>query len=205
MEKWYQSYHSQCWYKNSYLVNYSHQVDSENSIYNSGCHFTCVAMMLNTNPALLASELSKIKFFEKDKDENNLVWDKNKPNEENPNLFISKLITANGEIIKNIKLSFIERHNLCKKGLIKLISEKKDSEIKYGFICGNQEHSLLIAGINKSGNYYVWEPDTSWADENQIVEKNMNGQFDLDWVLKEYSDGKKLQVWCYSIEFNVFI
>ena len=98
MKNWYERYESQCWYENTFLVNDFRQIarviekDREwNNIKDSGCNFTCIAMILGINPAQLASEIRKQdpSFFQADRtlktkklngDGGFLVWDKNAPN-----------------------------------------------------------------------------------------------------------------------------
>ena len=95
MKVWYNKYESQCWYSNTFLVNEFQQIsraikgDKEwNNVMGSGCNFTCLAMMMGVNPAYLASELKKKKFFKPDRSIRSkklngeygfLVWDKNEP------------------------------------------------------------------------------------------------------------------------------
>lgn len=70
-------FESQCWYKNTYLVSQTNYICESNSVYNSGCHFTCIAMMFGITPAYLSSLLSVCNYFTIDG--NGLMWDQNRP------------------------------------------------------------------------------------------------------------------------------
>ena len=63
MEKWYDQYWAQNWYKNTYLVNKAEQITQAvnppcewNNIHDSGCNFTCLAMIVGVDPAYLTSD-----------------------------------------------------------------------------------------------------------------------------------------------------
>lgn len=69
MKQWYRQYYSQTWYANTFLVRRPNQIGRTfdgkewNNIYDSGCHFTCLATILAVDPARLASELKDEPFF----------------------------------------------------------------------------------------------------------------------------------------------
>ena len=99
---WYDetSYQSQNWYSSTFLVHHFKDISRAtgsnkewNNIKDSGCHFTCISMILGINPAYLASILrsSRKHYFLSDKtipskkinsdEDTHLVWDKNRPSE----------------------------------------------------------------------------------------------------------------------------
>src|SRR4051812_43721821 len=74
MPRWYDRYESQCWYKNTFLVNKPTEIARAtggfrewNNVYGSGCNFVCISIMLGLNPAYLASLLATQRFFKPDR------------------------------------------------------------------------------------------------------------------------------------------
>lgn len=215
MKNWYERYESQCWYDNTFLVNDFRQIarvlngDREwNNIKDSGCNFTCIAMILGINPAHLASEIRKQDpgFFQVDRSlktkklngtEGFLVWDKNAPHKKRSKLILENIIhptkgktDLNLQFIKIEKTSDIEQA----KDIIKK-ARKNGQEI----ICGYDDHSRLVAG-SKAGTYFLWDPDTVETD----WQKNINGEYTIDWFFNEYKDlkeykNKEAEFWHYSV------
>lgn len=184
MKSWYDLYQSQCWYRNTFLVNNHTNVVEKNNIYNSGCHFTCTAMMLNVNTAMLASELSKQYYFSKDS--TGLVWDNNRPNQIGESIYIPFLVTQHG-IVEKKDVSTSEQ----------FIKEQHAQGLH--IICGNAYHSLLVAG-EKNGSYFVWDPDTSWRNnEIDLIKRNLSGEHTIEWLYENYNCEEKVKFWVYSI------
>ncbi|WP_434633140.1 hypothetical protein [Vibrio sp. SCSIO 43086] len=196
MTSWYNYFQSQCWYRNTYLVNNHYDVVEKNNIYNSGCHFTCLSMMLNVNAAVLSSELSKQYYFEKGG--SGFVWDNNKPNEEGISVCVPFLVTQNG-IVENIKITLVKKaRNIRVTEAPKFIKEHHAQG--QHLICGNSEHSLLVAG-EIDGNYFVWNPDTSGnSDEKVLINKNLSGEHTIDWLYSNYGVRNQIEFWVYQVE-----
>jgi hypothetical protein len=114
VKTWYSQYFAQTWYRNSFLVNHPNQIAKAlspphewNSINDSGCNITCLAMIIGVDPAHFVSELCRKKFFERDFKRDNgkelrakhlnnrkirgFVWDKNKPHKRKPQLIIERV------------------------------------------------------------------------------------------------------------------
>lgn len=198
MKSWYALYQSQCWYRNTFLVNNHTDVVEKNNIYNSGCHFTCTAMMLNTNAAMLASELSKQYYFSQDS--TGLVWDNNRPNKIGESIYIPFLVTQHG-IIEDIKLTLVSQVEKTDVSTSEQFIKEQHAQGLH-IICGNAYHSLLVAG-EKNGSYFIWDPDTSWRnDEIDLIKKNLSGEHTIEWLYKNYNCNRKVNFWVYSIDID---
>ena len=95
MHLFYPRFYAQSFYRNTFLVDKPQQIaraeksDREwNNIAESGCHFTCMAMIGGVDPALLADAAIKQGYYQPDKDlparaldgqRGPLVWDQNVP------------------------------------------------------------------------------------------------------------------------------
>ena len=93
MHLFYPRYHAQSFYRNTFLVDKPQQIaraeksDREwNNLAESGCHFTCLAMIAGVDPALLADAAIQTGYYAPDKDlparaldgkRGPLVWDQN--------------------------------------------------------------------------------------------------------------------------------
>ena len=91
MHLFYPRYHAQSFYRNTFLVNRPQEIaraeksDREwNNLAESGCHFTCLAMIAGVDPATLADAAIKKGYYQPDKDlparaldgkHGPLVWD----------------------------------------------------------------------------------------------------------------------------------
>lgn len=200
MENWYGKYESQCWYKNTFLVNKPSEIEvrkkENNSVYCAGCHFTCVAMILGVNPGMLATAYANAKIFKKD--ESGLVWDLNAPFNVNDKVVLSDDPSVSGEIAgKTIVLvgkAFAENIDSA----IEIISSaRKNSD---HIICGYTDHSRLVAGVNEHGNYFVWDPDLVYTD----YYKNLSGEYDMHWLFNEeikpsLSYREPMEFWIYRV------
>lgn len=210
MIEWYSSYFSQTWYANTFLVRRPNQIarsvvhDYEwNNIYDSGCNFCCMAMILDIDPARLASELGKGRYFFADRNfpakrldgsRKGLVWDQNAPHEK---LDTVHLIDFWHQTLKrrvSITLRFITRtwtsnyQEGCNQ--VNAIYERG-----HHVICGPEVHSYLIAG-EKEGDYFVWDPNGS----KTTVEENIAGTITLRHLFNTYSE-EGLEFWEYSTDF----
>ena len=75
MHLFYPRYHAQSFYRNTFLVDKPQQIaraeksDREwNNLAESGCHFTCLAMIAGVDPALLADAAIQTGYYAPDKD-----------------------------------------------------------------------------------------------------------------------------------------
>ncbi|EHJ91473.1 hypothetical protein KUC_3023 [Vreelandella boliviensis LC1] len=152
-------------------------------------------MMLNVSAAVLASELSKIYYFEKD--ETGLVWDKNKPNKKGDSIFIPLLYAQQG-VIENITITLVD--TIVKNDIVSAIQfiEEKHEEGLH-LICGNSSHSLLISG-EVEDTYFVWDPDTSWNNEAELIRKNLAGEHSIQWLYSNYGVEEEVEFWVYSVK-----
>ncbi|MCE4937454.1 hypothetical protein [Aliivibrio fischeri] len=196
MKNWYPTYYyeSQCWYRMSFLVNQTNYICESNSIYQSGCHFSCMAMILGVNPAYLANLLAVKGYFSIDC--TGLMWDQNKPSIKDEQISIVKHHNKDGfQNSKSIKLIDIYSSDSLTKleGVIQKYHQK-DIHI----IIGTKTHSLLVAG-ETDNSFYVWDPNTEIEkNESKAISNNVNGIYDLDWVFKHYK-AKVLEIWVYKV------
>ena len=210
MEQWYSEYWAQTWYKNTFLVRKPSQIgqvidgDREwNNLYDSGCHFTCLAMIIGVDPARLASELSSQNYFYSDATlqtkfltgkQGGLVWDQNAPNGRLKTIVIDNFWHSKLGRRTRIILSFqgkeITRNVAEGEAIIKAAR-------KNGFhvVVGPWEHSNLVAGMI-DGDYYVWDPD----DTERSVEDFLQGKIRLGNVF-EYYKGKAIEFWKYRLNW----
>ena len=75
MHLFYPRYHAQSFYRNTFLVDKPQQIaraeksDREwNNLAESGCHFTCLAMIAGVDPALLADAAIQTGYYAPDED-----------------------------------------------------------------------------------------------------------------------------------------
>lgn len=211
MINWYNAFYSQCWYRNTFMVNLKYEKkkktnieeikrisyhdgnnQSWNNIEDSGCNFTCLAMIIGIDPARLATLLGEQYFFGPDENYESrylcgetgyFVWDRNAP--EIGDSIILKNIWIHGEKeIADVKISIVEEKS-GKSGLRKLGSIKKYIEKHHEkgnhIVIGPSEHSLLVAGSVKD-SYFLWDPDT--ARGNSITD-SLAGRLTLEKVIKQ--------------------
>ena len=211
MEQWYGEYFAQTWYKNSFLVRKPSQIgrvvdgDQEwNNIYDSGCNFTCLAMIIGVDPARLASVLSSESYFFSDATlrtkyltgkYGGLVWDQNAPNRRLKTIVISDFWHSKLDRREKISLSFqgkeITRNVYEGEGIIK--TARNDG---LAVIAGSKEHSHLVAGI-VNNEYYVWDPD----DTERPVEDYLQGKIRLGDVFDHYK-GEPIEFWKYRLDLT---
>ena len=208
MEQWYGEYFAQTWYKNAFLVRKPSQIgqvidgDREwNNLYDSGCNFTCLAMIIGVDPARLASELSPHKYFYSDSTlqtkfltgkYGGLVWDQNAPNERVKTIEIDNFWHSKLDKRTKLSLSFqgteITRNVNDGECIIK--AARKDG---MDVIVGPSEHSHLVAGVINN-EYFLWDPD----DSERPVEHFLQGKMKLGDVFNYYK-GEPIEFWKYRL------
>jgi hypothetical protein len=231
MANWYSQYESQCWYKNTFLVNRPNQIsraiasDREwNNIDESGCNFTCLAMICGLNPAYLASAMRNKGVFRADrklrsrvpwasvrsKKSTYLVWDKNRPIDPltlkdlwHParQCFVSLTIARVGleEVSQGDSDTRLRKANAI------IASAKKE---QLDVICGHNDHSRLVAG-KQAGHYFLWDPsvDEEFGSQVMTVQDMLNGRLTLDRFFSEYDEcekgryrNAKAEFWKYKVD-----
>lgn len=214
MESWYEEYWSQNWYKNTFLVSKPQQIAKVNkakgewnNIAESGCHFTCLAMIVGIDPARLASELSSKKYFLPDPKlqanrlsdtTGGLVWDQNAPHSELKsvvleNIWHSRLRSETSVEIRFIKISSTTNHTAGKK----LVTEFHEQGLHV--ICGPDTHSLLVAGTTGK-DFFLWDPDSSPSGTS--IQKSLEGQFTLQELFNLNKD-EPIEFWAYQVELTL--
>ena len=210
MEQWYGEYFAQTWYKNTFLIRKPSQIgrvvdgDREwNNIYDSGCNFTCLAMIIGVDPARLASELSSHKYFYSDATlrtkyltgkYGGLVWDQNAPNERLKTIVIDNFWHPKFDRRIKINLSFqgIEKIKNVSEGEGIVKAARKDG---FHTIVGPREHSHLVAGVVDNG-YYLWDPDDS---AERSIEDFLQGKMRLSHIF-DYYKGEPIEFWKYRLK-----
>jgi len=207
MTQWYSTYFSQTWYANTFLVRRPDQIgraiahDREwNHICDSGCNFTCLAMILDVDPARLASELRSEKYFYADASlparhldgtVGGLVWDRNAPNRDKKefslkNFWHPALKRRVSMTLRYIGMTATSDYD---EGCAQVAAiHKRGNHV----VCGTDEHSHLVAGKSRKG-YYLWDPDGS----ETTVEQNLTGALTLLKLFEDNSN-QKIEFWEYK-------
>lgn len=210
VEQWYRDYWAQTWYANTYLVSHPRQIAREtggerdwNNVYDSGCNFACLAMMIGIDPARLSSELGHQKFFRGDRESIArdlsgrfvpLVWDQNEP------LMRFRTIRLRRQWIPRIRrrVTFTLRHvgqvhtlDLAEGIRIVRAARRRGQHV----IAGAWDHSHLVAGI-ADDEFYLWDPD----DTSVAVEDSLAGRLRLRDLFDFYGGREPIEFWCYAVE-----
>lgn len=220
---WYPSgnYRSQTWYRNTFLVKSFSQIarvvsgsDNKgwNNIYDSGCHFTCLSIIIGCDPACLASALStgRPEYFRpdpsqmaarlNDKKVIPFTWDMNKPHTVDRPLTIPHLwIGRMGFVDVTVVLK-----EVCKVLSYNTVVEEFAAlrKKRLHIICGEAAHSLLIAGCEQ-GSYRLWEPDASVLTDAETRDMIKNGlPFDRIWANLTISPKNRFQILGYQVEWK---
>ena len=227
MKPWYKNYWAQTWYRNTFLIHAPEEIaqairgDREwNNLYDSGCNFTCLAMIVGVDPARLASAIAERTdaFFEPDNslparfltgEKGGLIWDQNRPHKGIKNVSLKDFWHPNpdrdgedgpseqskGGRRVTITLRFVEctptKNYLAAKKYI-VAARKKGLHV----VCGAKDHSHLVAGSNDD-DFYLWDPDDS--EDGTSVERNMNGEFTLRQLFEDHKR-ETIEFWIYSLE-----
>ncbi len=220
-DMWYPSgnYKSQAWYRNTFLVQRFSQIarvvsgsasPGWNNLSDSGCHFTCLAMIIGCDPAQLASAVSAIRpdYFRPDKTQTAarlndgklipFVWDMNKPNITNRPVTVPQLwIARQGFVDVTMVLRDVFKVVQYSEVMETFASLRKR---RLHIICGEETHSLLVSGGRK-GSYVVWEPDSSilTCEETRVMIKS-GIPFDRIWAGLKISPRNRFQILGYQVE-----
>lgn len=208
MELWYPQYWAQTWYRNTFLVNYPQEIGQAieggrewNNLHDSGCHFTCMAMIAGIDPAHLASELSAQQYFHADSSlpaknfdgrYNGLTWDRNYPNQSGTQIVIDNIWhpLLNKRTTITIQLMEIQQANTIEVAN-RIVADAREKG--WHIICGTTEHSCLVAGI-RNGKYFIWDPDT----EEGMVENILAGEVLMEEIFSSYP-ARMIELWCYLL------
>lgn len=173
MHLFYPRYQAQSFYRNTFLVNRPQEIaraeksDREwNNLAESGCHFTCLAMIAGVDPATLADAAIKTGYYQPDKNlparaldgkHGPLVWDQNVPARKGDAFTFAKVWHAGkGQLVD---LAFTcRRWDDCVS--LKEATRLIHDAVVQGrhVVSGSFEHSVLIAGLSDDGPL-VWDPD----------------------------------------------
>ena len=173
MHLFYPRYHAQSFYRNTFLVNRPQEIaraeksDREwNNLAESGCHFTCLAMIAGVDPATLADAAIKKGYYQPDKDlparaldgkRGPLVWDQNVPARKGDAFTFPKVWHAGKGRLVDLQFTCRRWDDYVSlKAATRLIHDA----ILQGrhVVSGSFEHSVLIAGLSDDGPL-VWDPD----------------------------------------------
>jgi hypothetical protein len=211
IEWWYSQYWAQTWYRNTFLVRRASQIaqttdsDAEwNNVYDAGCNFTCLAMIIGIDPAYLASVLSQQRFFYADNalkgrrlsgKQGGFVWDQNAPNSNRRSITIHALWHPALHSRVSVTLRYIDcvATRNYKEGIAIVRAIRASSG---HIVCGTQEHSHLVSGM-RNPDYVLWDPDDTVVD----VETNLAGRFTLRQLFRQY-EGEAVEFWHYECEVS---
>lgn len=211
MKAWYPEYWAQTWYRNTFLVRRPHQIAQAvgherewNNLYDSGCNFTCLAMIVGVDPARLASALSLHDFFYADarfpaRDLTGrsvgLVWDQNAPHNSRGSFALPHIWHPRLKRRTSVRVRFVgATATRCYKDGRALVAQARGKGRHV--ICGPEEHAYLVAGTSGNG-FYLWDPDES----EMRVEQMLEGRLTLQGLFREFAD-KDIEFWQYSCEFT---
>ena len=211
MTSWYADYASQAWYGTTFLVRRPDQIAQcighepvWNNLRDSGCNFTCLAMIVGIDPARMSSLLATRSYFLADSGlparnlagkRGGLVWDQNAPNALRTSFLLEEIWHPSLRCRTTVQVSFVSSVTTATyqrgKELISSIRAKGDH-----VICGPQAHSHLVAGVI-GDDFFVWDPD----DTQTSVEQNLSGALTLR-ELYSRCHGKEIELWRYRCEFS---
>ena len=181
----YRDYYAQTWYRNTFLVRRPTQIgraiggDREwNNLHDSGCGFTCIAMIVGVDPARLASALSTQSFFYADADfparmlngaVRGFVWDGNAPNARIRKLTLAHFWHPHFKQRVTVEVRYMG----CKSArwhstAMRIVKKARRQGLHIVF--GPYHHAQLIAG-KVERDYLVWDPN----DKSRSVEDNLAG------------------------------
>lgn len=214
MESWYEEYWSQNWYKNTFLVSKPQQIAKVNkakgewnNIAESGCHFTCLAMIVGIDPARLASELSSKKIFLPDPKlqanrlsdtTGGLVWDQNAPHSGLKSVELKNIWHSRLRSETTVKISFIDKSSTTNHidGINSVTGFHKQG---LHVICGPDTHSVLVAGTTGK-DFFLWDPDSSPGVTP--IQQSLGGQYTLRDLFDRNKD-EPIEFWAYQVEFTL--
>ncbi len=208
---WYDEYWAQTWYRNTFLVRRATQiargVDADrdwNSVYDAGCNFTCIAMIIGVNPAYLASTLSTQRFFYADAalqarrvtgKLGGMVWDQNAPDTRRRTFTVEHFWHPRLRRRVTITLSFVEsRVTRCYETAVAIINaiRARGDHI----VCGTDEHSHLVAG-SIGNKYFLWDP----SDIELTVEQTLAGEMTLKRLFQD-NRARDIEFWRYRCDIQ---
>jgi hypothetical protein len=214
IERWYAQYWAQSWYRNTYLVEHPRQIGRQrggerdwNNIHDSGCNFTCIAMMVGIDPARLASELGGRKqFFKPDREtpgrtldgrRRALVWDCNAPHARLRSFALSGVWLAELGRRATLRVQFVAEELTFdhKEGCRIVRAARRRRE---HVIAGASDHSHLVAG-RIAGDFYLWDPD----ETSVLVECSLAGRIRLADLFAYYVAREPIAFWRYRVERKI--
>jgi hypothetical protein len=210
IERWYEEYWAQSWYRNTYLVRRPRQIARQvanerdwNNVYDSGCNFTCLAMILGLDPARLASELGRQRFFLGDREAMArdlcgrlvpLVWDQNEPLMRFRTIRLRRLWMPRLGRRVTLTLRHVGQEltfDYAEGMRIVRAARRRGHHV----IAGAWDHSHLVAG-RAGGDFYLWDPD----DTSVSVEDSLAGRLKLRDLFDFYAGDEPIEFWCYAVE-----
>ena len=215
VNSWYGQYFSQNWYENTFLVSAPEQIarvnearGAWNNLSDSGCHFTCIAMIIGVDPARLASALKEKQFFKLDGDFParrlngkvcGLVWDCNAPHEQAPSVSLSQFWHPVFNRRIEINVSFVTKSSVSNHEsgclLVRGIRDRGNH-----VVFGTSAHSLLVAGV-LGDDFYIWNPDTTSEDGGTSEEDNVFAKYSLRSFFEKHPN-EEVEFWEYKVVVN---
>jgi hypothetical protein len=207
-ERWYREYWAQSWYRNTFLVRHPRQIGREirgerdwNNIHDAGCNFTCLAMMLGIDPARLASELGKTRFFRGERGNIGLtvagqraplVWDQNEPQLYGRRLTLRRIWLPQLERRATLALRYVGQDVTFehRDGIAIIRAARRRGE---HIVAGAIDHSHLVAG-RIGEDFYLWDPD----DTEVPVERSLAGGVTLGGLFRAHP-AEPIEFWRYTV------
>jgi hypothetical protein len=161
-------------------------------------------MVLEIDPARLASMLSRQEFFCADRDlpakrlsgnSGGLVWDQNAPNHRQRSIVLQDVWHPRLLRRVSITISFVRSRATAKFEVgARMVANAHAQRLHV--ICGPEAHSHLVAGT-LDGDYFVWDPD----DTERSVEENLAGGVTLRRLFDENAN-EPIEFWEYRVQLT---
>jgi hypothetical protein len=210
---WYQQFWAQTWYRNTYLVRHPRQIGRAiaderdwNNIYDSGCNFVCMAMIMGIDPARLATELMVTDFFRPDREclarridgsRGGLVWDQNVPQAGTGPIRLGRIWEPRLGRRISLELEFagedITFDHAAGKRIVRDARRRGEH-----IVAGARDHSHLVAG-RIGADFYLWDPD----DTSVAIEYSLAGRLTLAELFAHYDGREPIEFWRYRMRRKV--
>ena len=172
MHLFYPRYHAQSFYRNTFLVDKPQQIaraeksDREwNNLAESGCHFTCLAMIAGVDPALLADAAIQTGYYAPDKDLPARARWQARAAGVGPERAVEKRQVLGLPPGLAPRPARAGRHRVQLPALGRPSAPEDRPRLAHAavlegrhVVSGSFEHSVLIAGLSADGPL-VWDPD----------------------------------------------
>ncbi len=198
----YPRFFAQSFYRNTFLVDRPQQIaraeksDREwNNLAESGCHFTCMAMIAGVDPATLADAAIKKGYYAPDKDlparaldgaRGPLVWDQNVPAKKGQSFVFPRVWHAERGRLVDLEFTCRRWDDYLPLKDATRLAHQAIVEGRH-VVTGSFTHSVLVAGLSADGPL-IWDPDVErrGRTERRRLQEMVEGGLPLrTWAERE--------------------